>query len=102
MPGGHSTSSVGEFAVSGPGPVRETEISRELFRLHRATEDLYKNVSELETRLQSVSRAEPHSTSEKTSEQATSTSTGSSIQEATRKVELVAMALYQLRNRLEI
>jgi hypothetical protein len=41
-------------------------------------------------------------TDSKKSEQATSTSTGSSIQEATRKVELVAMALYQLRNRLEI
>jgi hypothetical protein len=100
MPGGYT--GVGSSMTAGMSPVRETEISRELSRLHRATEDLVKSASELENRLQSVSRIEPSLASEKTPEVGTNTATGTSIQEATRKVEMVANALCQLRNRLEI
>jgi hypothetical protein len=83
--------------------MRESEITRELSRLHRATDILMKRMAEVENRLSPVMRGElPEKVSGDTPEESVNTPTGNSIREASRKIEAVSRAMGVISNRLEI
>lgn len=90
--------------VSGLGvPVRESELTREISRLHRLTDTLQKRTAELENRLGPVMRgSEPEKSSDPQTEEAVHTPTGVSIRDCRRKVENTLAVLGSVTRRLEI